>query len=133
MMGRPPHADEAPSGRMKRPGVAMGLSWTPVGGDALFVEASRMPGAGTLTLTGPLGDVMKESARAALSWVRANAEDGTQGPLEVLSFAVRIPPPVLRRRGLVSSAVRQRLVRPGHRLLEWTSFSIERAAARTRS
>ena len=73
MLGRPPYADEAPSGRMKRPGVAMALSWTPVGGDVLFVEASRMPGGGTLTLTGQLGDVMKESAHAALSWVRANA------------------------------------------------------------
>ena len=73
LLGRPPYADQAPSGRMKRTGVAMGLSWTPVGGDALFVEASRMPGGGTLTLTGHLGDVMKESAHAALSWVRANA------------------------------------------------------------
>jgi len=73
MLGRPPHADEAPSGRMKRPGVAMGLSWTPAGGDVLFVEASRMSGGGALTLTGQLGGVMKESAHAALAWVRANA------------------------------------------------------------
>ena len=73
LLGRPPYADEAPAGRMERSGVAMGLSWTPAGGDALFVEASRMPGGGALTLTGQLGDVMRESAHAALSWVRANA------------------------------------------------------------
>ena len=73
MLGRPPYADEVPSGGAERPGVAMGLSWTPAGGDVLVVEASRMPGEGALTLTGQLGDVMKESAHAALSWVRANA------------------------------------------------------------
>jgi ATP-dependent Lon protease len=49
------------------------MAWTPVGGDVLFIEASRMAGAATLTLTGQLGDVMKESARAALSWFRAHA------------------------------------------------------------
>lgn len=59
--------------RTKEPGVAIGLAWTPAGGDVLFVEASRMAGTGTLTLTGQLGDVMKESARAALSWFRAHA------------------------------------------------------------
>jgi ATP-dependent Lon protease len=51
----------------------VGLAWTPAGGDVLFIEASRMQGGGTLTLTGHLGDVMKESARTALSWFRANA------------------------------------------------------------
>jgi ATP-dependent Lon protease len=59
--------------RTKEPGVAIGLAWTPAGGDVLFIEASRMAGTGTLTLTGQLGDVMKESARAALSWFRAHA------------------------------------------------------------
>ena len=59
--------------RTKRPGVAIGLAWTPVGGEVLFIEASRMAGSASLTLTGQLGDVMKESARAALSWVRAHA------------------------------------------------------------
>jgi ATP-dependent Lon protease len=53
--------------------VAIGLAWTPAGGDVLFIEASRMPGASQLTITGQLGDVMKESARIALSWFRANA------------------------------------------------------------
>ncbi|HEX6138717.1 MAG TPA: endopeptidase La, partial [Casimicrobiaceae bacterium] len=55
------------------PGVATGLAWTPVGGDILFVEAARMPGSGKLILTGQLGEVMKESAQAALSLVKARA------------------------------------------------------------
>ncbi|MGI8413205.1 MAG: endopeptidase La [Solirubrobacteraceae bacterium] len=59
--------------RTSRPGVATGLAWTPVGGDVLFVEATAMPGRGKLTITGQLGDVMKESAQAALSYVRSNA------------------------------------------------------------
>ena len=71
MLGAPRRVDAVLSERMGRPGVAMGLSWTPAGGEVLFVEARRMPGAGALTLTGQLGDVMKESAHAALSWVRA--------------------------------------------------------------
>jgi ATP-dependent Lon protease len=53
--------------------VATGLAWTPVGGDILFIEAARMPGSGRLILTGQLGDVMKESAQAALSLVKARA------------------------------------------------------------
>ena len=58
-----------------RPGVVTGLAWTPVGGDILFVEASLMPGNKQLTLTGQLGDVMKESAQAALTYVRSHAEE----------------------------------------------------------
>jgi ATP-dependent Lon protease len=58
--------------RTSDPGVATGLAWTPVGGTTLFVEATRMPGTGKLTLTGQLGDVMKESAMTALSYVRSN-------------------------------------------------------------
>jgi ATP-dependent Lon protease len=60
--------------RTREPGVATGLAWTPVGGDVLFVEATAMPGSGKLTLTGQLGDVMRESAQAALSYVRAHAD-----------------------------------------------------------
>lgn len=60
--------------RVSRPGVATGLAWTPVGGDILFIEATKMKGKGGLSLTGKLGDVMKESASAALSYLRANAE-----------------------------------------------------------
>src|SRR5438309_5203303 len=59
--------------RTRVPGVVTGLAWTPAGGDVLFVEATRMRGARTLTLTGQLGDVMKESVQAALSWVRSHA------------------------------------------------------------
>ncbi len=73
MLGAPTFLDEEIEERTKDPGVAIGLAWTPAGGDVLLVEASRMPGAGSLTLTGQLGDVMKESARAALSWFRAHA------------------------------------------------------------
>jgi len=60
--------------RVAKPGVATGLAWTPVGGDILFIEATRMKGKGNLTLTGKLGDVMKESATAALTYLRANAD-----------------------------------------------------------
>src|SRR5881296_3766450 len=55
--------------------TALRLAWTPTGGEVLFVEASRMAGSGSLTLTGQLGDVMKESARAALSWLRMHARE----------------------------------------------------------
>jgi len=58
--------------RTKDPGVATGLAWTPSGGDVLFIEATAMPGAGKLTITGQLGEVMKESAQAALSYVRGH-------------------------------------------------------------
>jgi ATP-dependent Lon protease len=61
--------------RTARPGVATGLAWTPVGGQVLFVEATAMPGSGHLTITGQLGDVMRESAQAARSYVRANAPE----------------------------------------------------------
>jgi ATP-dependent Lon protease len=60
--------------RTSKPGVVMGLAWTPTGGDLLFIEATAMKGNKGLTLTGQLGDVMKESATAALSFIRANAE-----------------------------------------------------------
>jgi ATP-dependent Lon protease len=61
--------------RTEVPGVATGLAWMPTGGDILFIEASLMSGKGNLILTGHLGDVMKESARAALSWVRTHIEE----------------------------------------------------------
>ena len=73
MLGAPFFLDEEMSDRTREPGVAIGLAWTAAGGDVLFIEASRMAGAGSLTLTGQLGEVMKESARAALSWFRAHA------------------------------------------------------------
>jgi ATP-dependent Lon protease len=61
--------------RTSVPGVATGLAWTPVGGDILFIETSRMPGKGRVEITGQLGDVMKESAKAALSYVRSHADE----------------------------------------------------------
>ena len=61
------------AGRAAMPGIATGLAWTPVGGDILFIESTRMPGSGKLILTGQLGDVMKESAQAALSLLKSRA------------------------------------------------------------
>ena len=72
MLGAPSFLMEEVAERTQKPGVAVGLAWTPAGGDVLFVEARRMQGTGSLTLTGHLGDVMKESARTALSWFRAS-------------------------------------------------------------
>ena len=60
--------------RNMKPGIVVGLAWTAFGGDILFIEATKMPGKGNLKLTGKLGDVMKESVQAAMSYVRANAE-----------------------------------------------------------
>ncbi len=75
MLGAPRFLDEEMEERTKYPGVAIGLAWTPSGGEVLFIEASRMAGTGSLTLTGQLGEVMKESARAALSWLRTHARE----------------------------------------------------------
>jgi ATP-dependent Lon protease len=75
MLGAPRFLDEEMEERTKDPGVAIGLAWTPTGGEVLFIEASKMAGTGSLTLTGQLGDVMKESARAALSWLRTHAKE----------------------------------------------------------
>ena len=61
--------------RTSRPGVATGLAWTPVGGEVLFIEATAMPGKGRLIITGQLGEVMQESAQAALSYVRSNSSE----------------------------------------------------------
>ncbi|HQZ38721.1 MAG TPA: endopeptidase La [Vicinamibacterales bacterium] len=80
LLGAPRFMEEEIEQRTKQPGVATGMAWTPVGGEVLFVEASRMAGTGSLTLTGQLGDVMKESARAALSWVRAHATEWNIDP-----------------------------------------------------
>ncbi len=74
MLGAPTFHDEEVAERTKAPGVAVGLAWTPAGGEVLFIEATLMPGGGSLTLTGQLGDVMKESAQTALSWFRSRAE-----------------------------------------------------------
>ena len=75
--------------RTDHPGVATGLAWTPVGGDILFVEATAYPGKGQLQITGMLGDVMKESAAAAMSWVRGSL-DGA-GPTMENDVHVHVP------------------------------------------
>ena len=75
LLGRPKYYyTEEIASRTSLPGVATGLSWTPVGGDVLFIEATSMPGSKGFQLTGSLGEVMQESAKAALSYVRSNAE-----------------------------------------------------------
>ncbi len=68
------HAEREVEERVKHPGVAVGLVWTPVGGDIVFIEATSMRGSKQFTMTGHLGEVMQESMTAALSWVRAHAE-----------------------------------------------------------
>ncbi|CAN9499462.1 unnamed protein product [Ophioblennius macclurei] len=80
------------------PGVALGLAWTPLGGEIMFVEASRVEGEGQLTLTGQLGDVMKESAHLAISWLRGNAKNyhltnmaGAPNPLEGTDIHLHFP------------------------------------------
>jgi ATP-dependent Lon protease len=79
--------------RLSVPGVATGLAWTPVGGDILFIEATRIPGSGKLILTGQLGDVMKESAQAALSIVknRAAALGIDAGRFEKSDIHIHVP------------------------------------------
>lgn len=72
-LGAPTFVESDVPARTRAPGIAVGLAWTPYGGDVLFVEAGRMSGTGGLVLTGPLGYVMRESARTAVSLVRAHA------------------------------------------------------------
>jgi ATP-dependent Lon protease len=74
-LGAPRFEFEELEERTRVPGVAVGMAWTPAGGDLLFIEATRMKGKGSLMLTGQLGDVMKESAHTAMSWVRAHARE----------------------------------------------------------
>src|SRR5437867_2985292 len=93
MLGAPHFLDEEMEERTKEPGVAIGLAWTPAGGEVLFIEASRMAGTGSLTLTGQLGDVMKESARAALSWLRTHAREYNIDPEFFKSTEVHVSVP----------------------------------------
>ena len=79
--------------RTSVPGVATGLAWTPVGGDILFIEASRFPGSGRLILTGQLGDVMKESAQAALSLIKSRVKDLGLDPEGLDKFDIHIHVP----------------------------------------
>jgi ATP-dependent Lon protease len=92
ILGAPRFEDEVAM-RVSVPGVATGLAWTPVGGDILFIEATRIPGSGRLILTGQLGEVMKESAQAALSLVknRAAALGLSAGYFEKSDIHVHVP------------------------------------------
>jgi ATP-dependent Lon protease len=92
VLGAPRFENEVAS-RTSVPGVATGLAWTPVGGDILFVESARVPGHGKLILTGQLGEVMKESAQAALSLVKAQAEqlDIDESIFEDIDIHVHVP------------------------------------------
>jgi ATP-dependent Lon protease len=110
--------------RTRVPGVAIGLAWTPVGGDILFIEATRMQGKRTLTLTGQLGDVMKESVQAALSWVRSHADELGLSPefWETSDIHVHVPAGAIPKDGpsagvtmttALVSLLTGRRVRPG--------------------
>ncbi|MGH7275895.1 MAG: endopeptidase La [Candidatus Rokuibacteriota bacterium] len=110
--------------RTRLPGVAIGLAWTPAGGDILFIEATRMRGTHTLTLTGQLGDVMKESAQAALSWVRSHAAELGIAPhfWETSDIHVHVPAGAIPKDGpsagvtmttALASLLTGRPVRPG--------------------
>jgi len=92
MLGPPKFVREMAE-RVNEPGVVAGLAWTPAGGDILFVESVLTPGSGKLTLTGKLGDVMKESAQAALTYVRAHAKEMSIDPetFEKNDFHIHVP------------------------------------------
>ncbi|MBA2661819.1 MAG: endopeptidase La [Bradymonadaceae bacterium] len=79
--------------RTSHPGVATGLAWTPSGGDILFIESTKMPGKGELVLTGQLGDVMKESVRAALSYIRSRTDEYQIDPHFMREFDLHIHVP----------------------------------------
>jgi len=89
----PPRFEGEVAMRTSVPGVATGLAWTPTGGDILFIEATRVPGRGKLILTGQLGDVMKESAQAALTLVKARAPDFLIDPgvFEISDIHIHVP------------------------------------------
>ena len=91
-LGPAKHIHEAAE-RITEPGIAVGLAWTPVGGEILFIEATRMPGRGRLILTGSLGEVMKESAQAAMSYLRSQAKalEIDLGNFEKFDIHVHVP------------------------------------------
>ena len=90
----PPEYFSETAERTGEPGVAIGLAWTPAGGEIMFVEASKMTGGKGLTLTGQLGDVMKESARAALTYVRSHAAEWQIDPAFFAGHDIHIHLPV---------------------------------------
>jgi len=90
LLGRPRFTADVKR-RTRQAGVATGLAWTPVGGDVLFVEATAMPGKGKLTITGQLGDVMRESAQAAMSYVRGHADGLPDGWFAEHDVHIHVP------------------------------------------
>jgi ATP-dependent Lon protease len=121
-LGRPRFFDEVAE-RTSRPGVATGLAWTPSGGDVLFVEATLMPGDSELLLTGMLGDVMRESAQAAVSYVRSHTEELGLDPraFEERTIHIHVPAGAIPKDGpsagvtmmtAVASFLTRRPVRP---------------------
>jgi ATP-dependent Lon protease len=109
--------------RTSQAGVATGLAWTPAGGDILFVEATKMPGKKSLILTGQLGDVMKESAQAALSFIRSNAEELGVDPgfFDSYDIHIHVPAGAIPKDGpsagvtmfsALASLLTQRTIRP---------------------
>src|SRR5689334_8959904 len=90
LLGRPRFTADVKR-RTSQAGVATGLAWTPVGGDVLFVEATAMPGKGKLTITGQLGDVMRESAQAAISYVRGHADGQPDGWFAEHDVHIHVP------------------------------------------
>jgi ATP-dependent Lon protease len=91
-LGKPKFQSEV-AARTASPGVATGLAWTPVGGDILFIETSKMGGAGQLQITGQLGEVMQESAKAALTYVRSHADELGVDPAFLKTHDVHIHVP----------------------------------------
>jgi ATP-dependent Lon protease len=114
--------------RTKRPGVAVGLAWTPAGGDVLFIEANKMKGKGGFTMTGQIGDVMKESMQAALTWVRSNAASlGLDDDvLKDIDLHIHVPAGAIPKDGpsagvtMATALVSLLLDRPIHPLLAMT-------------
>jgi ATP-dependent Lon protease len=92
MLGHPKFVSETAE-KISELGIAMGLAWTPVGGEILFIEATRMPGKGRLMLTGSLGDVMKESAQTALSYLRSQAKNLRVDPGDFDKFDIHVHVP----------------------------------------
>jgi ATP-dependent Lon protease len=92
ILGKPKFRSDVAE-RTSVPGVATGLAWTPVGGDILFIETTRMRGTGKLEITGQLGDVMKESARAALSYLKSRSDElGLDGAtIEASDLHIHVP------------------------------------------
>ncbi|MDZ7642721.1 MAG: endopeptidase La [Desulfurivibrio sp.] len=122
-LGPPKHLPEAESERIDQPGMATGLAWTEFGGEVLYVEVSIMKGSGKLTLTGQLGEVMKESAQAALSFCRARLQELqlTEDYFDGIDIHVHVPAGAIPKDGpsagvtmatALYSALSNQVVRP---------------------